>query len=292
MWFKNLSVYKLSDDWTNRSHEIEGFLSENKFERMASRPVSTGWVPPREGDDSLVMNIQGQLLMAFRIEKKLLPSSVVNEAVKERAKIVERQHGFRPGRKQMKDMKEQIVDELLPSAFPVAKDIRVWIDPKNGWVVFDTASPSQADEITAALGKAMNPFPIEVMNHSHILWMTNWTIRGQPPARFTIDDESQWENDDRVIRYVRHCVPGEETQARYNDGFLCTRLGMTWNDKISFVMTGASAIKNVKPLDVVQQKQGADTAGMEEAEKFESDFVLMTSEFSVMLSDLFAAMED
>ena len=294
MWFKNLTVFKLSEDWSGRVHEIEGALSGHQFSRIAYSPVSTGWVRPREDDDRLVVNVQGQILMAFRIEKKLLPASVVNQAVKDRAKEIEELQGYRPGRKQMRELKELVSDELLPSAFPVAKDISVWVDPKNGWVVFDTASPAQADEIVAAMGKAMAPFPLEFIHLPLTLRMTDWTISGQPPVGFTIDDESQWEqHENGVIRYLRHTVPGSEMQARFNDGFLCTRLGMTWQDKISFVLTDEPVFKRVKPLDIIQQRENAsEDAAKDEFEKFESDFVIMTSELNVMLSNLFAAMEE
>lgn len=289
MWFKNLYVFKLEQHWAARSHEIEGVLSDHRFVSQSLSSVSTGWVPPREDDDRLVVSVQGQLLMAFRIEKKLLPSSVVNQAVKDRAKEIEEHQGYRPGRKQMKDLKEQIVDELLPMAFSVAKDIKVWIDPVNQFVVFDTASPSQADEITAALGKAMNPYPLEHIHLPQSLHMTAWTISGQPPVGFTIDDESQWENDDGVIRYLRHNVTGNEMQARFNERFLCTRLGMTWQDKISFVLTDSAVLKRVKPLDVIQQTHSDE---QDESERRGSDFVLMTLELSAMLIDLFDSLED
>jgi DNA recombination-dependent growth factor C len=47
------------------------------------------------------------MLLTLATEKKLLPSSVINQVAKARAAEQEEQQGFRPGRKQMKELKEQ-----------------------------------------------------------------------------------------------------------------------------------------------------------------------------------------
>ena len=55
--------------------------------------------------------------------------------LKQRAEQIEAEDGFKPGRKRLKELKEQIRDELLPRAFSLASDMRVWIDPVGGWLV-------------------------------------------------------------------------------------------------------------------------------------------------------------
>jgi recombination associated protein RdgC len=60
----------------------------------------------------------------------------------------------------MKDIKERTRDELLPRAFTTITDVKVWIDPINGWLVVDTASPTKADEIMKVMLKAIDRLPI------------------------------------------------------------------------------------------------------------------------------------
>ncbi len=59
----------------------------------------------------------------------------------------------------MKEIKERVTDELLPRAFSVYRDTRVWIDPINRWLVIDAAASSKADEVIGMLAKAIDPFP-------------------------------------------------------------------------------------------------------------------------------------
>jgi len=117
-----------------------------------------GWVSPRE-NDILVHGINGQLLLSMRTEKKLLPASVINQFTKAKAADIEAQQGFKPGRKQMREIKEAVTDELRPKDFSMFKDVLVWIDTANGWLVIDAASSGPCDEVIELLHKCIAPLP-------------------------------------------------------------------------------------------------------------------------------------
>jgi recombination associated protein RdgC len=59
---------------------------------------------------------------------------------------------------------------------------------------------------------------------------------------------------------------------------------MTWNDRVSFVLTENLAVKRVAPLDVI--KEQADGTLHDEAERFDADFALMAGELAGLLRDL------
>jgi recombination associated protein RdgC len=66
------------------------------------------------------------------------------------------------------------------------------------------------------------------------------------------------------------------------------RLAMTWDDRVSFVLTPSLTIKRVTPLDVI--KEAADPTAQSDDERFESDVTLMTGELGRMLVDLVDAL--
>src|SRR5450830_1407752 len=70
-------------------------------------------------------------------------------------------------------------------------------------------------------------------------------------------------------------------------GKQCTRLAMTWDDKISFVLTESLAIKGIKPLDVITEK---DTSTRNDEERFDNDMMLMTGELAKMMADIVEAL--
>ena len=79
--------------------------------------------------------------------------------VKQRAEKLEEEEGFKPGRKRLKELKELVRDELLPRAFSLSSDTRVWIDPVHGWLAVDTGSANKAGEVFTLLVKAIDGFP-------------------------------------------------------------------------------------------------------------------------------------
>src|SRR3546814_8806738 len=116
---------------------------------------SLGWIAPRD-DSGLVYGQNGQYLITLRADKKLLPTTVINQFAKARAQDLEEQQGFKPGRKQMKEIKEQITDELLPKAFSVYRATRVWLDMNNPWLVIDAAAADRSDKVTGLWAKSMD----------------------------------------------------------------------------------------------------------------------------------------
>ena len=117
MWFNNAQIYKLPTAWNIDRAALEEQLGRKPFVRCPSnQPQSSGWLSPR-GDGALVYAQNRQWLIALCTEQRLLPSSVVNDEVKERAEAIEAQQGYAPGRKQLRELKERVTEELLAKAF-------------------------------------------------------------------------------------------------------------------------------------------------------------------------------
>ena len=144
MWFKNLMLYRLPAPWSISLEKLEQQLSRGVFSKCPSnQPSSRGWAAPRNSGE-LVTSVGGQWLICLCEEHRILPGSVVNDEVKERAEALEAQQGYYPGRKQMKELRERVTEELLPRAFTRRNKTFIWIDPKNGWFA---ARPSGTEDV-------------------------------------------------------------------------------------------------------------------------------------------------
>jgi len=289
MWFKNLQLHRFSAPWMLSAEEVETCLARHAFFPGTSlEPQTQGWAAPRD-NGPLVHCVGKQMLLVLRTEKKLLPATVVNQVTKARAVELEEQQGFKPGRKQMRELKEQVTDELLPRAFSIRRDTRVWIDPVNGWLAIDAAGTAKADEVRGMLFKAIEPLPLVGLhvNQSPVAAMTEWLSSDTAPAGFSIDQEIELQSSAEskaTVRYVRHPLDPEDLQRHIAAGKRCTRLAMTWNYRVSFVMTESLAIKRVAPLDVI--KEQADGSMRDEDERFDADFALMAGELAQLLADI------
>jgi recombination associated protein RdgC len=214
---------------------------------------------------------------------------VVNQIAKERAAEIEEQQGFKPGRKQMKELKEQVTDELLPRAFNVRSSTHVWIDPVNGWLCIDSASPSRADDILKMLLRSIDELPVQALRvkQSPVSAMTSWLATDDAPAGFSIDQDTELRSSGdshATVRYANQAPEADDLRRHIAGGKQCTRLALTWNDRISFVLTESLALKRIAALDVL--KESADGTAAGDDERFDADMLLMTGELSRMLADL------
>lgn len=292
MWFKNLQIYRLAAPWAMTAEQLETLLAPQAFVACSSADVQTqGWVPPRP-NGGLVYASNKQMLVQLCTEKKLLPTSVVNQVAKARALELEEQQGFKPGKKQMRELKEDVYDELLPRAFAIQSSTRVWIDPVNGWLVIDASAPGKADEIIKLLLKGIDKLPVSGLSvvHSPVTEMTAWLSNDEAPANFTIDQDTELRatgESKAAVRYVKHTLEPDDVRRHIAAGKQCTRLALTWADRISFVLSEALAVKSIKPLDVLKE---SDASTANDEERFETDFALMTGELHKLLLDLVAAL--
>jgi recombination associated protein RdgC len=295
MWFRNLAVLRVPAGSELDADALADALLPFAFTEPTSvEEVRTGFVPPREGDASLVASVGRQLLFALRQEKRLLPARVVAQFVKQRAERIEAEEGFKPGRKRMKELKEQVRDELLPRAFSLATDTRAWIDPVNGWLVIDAASAARADEVVGLLAKAFDGFPGRPLKtvQSPAAAMTQWIADGEAPAGFTIDQDVVLKARDgkATVRWANQSLEADDVARHVKAGKQCTRLALTWNDRVSLVLTDTLAIKRVRPLDVLKETEAGSAASTDADERFASDFALMSGELAALLAGVVEAL--
>lgn len=292
MFFKNAQLYRLPAPWAYTAEQLEAALEPQAFVPSSSNELlRQGWESPR-GTDQLVHAVNRQFLLKLTTEKKLLPTSVINQVAKERAAELEEAQGFAPGKKAMKELKERVADELLPRAFAIRRSTHVWIDPVNGWLCVDTPSAAAADDVIKLLLKAVDRMPLESLRvaRSPTAVMTAWLETDEAPTGFTVDRDTvlQATGESRAsVSYKKHTLEADDIRRHIAAGKQCTRLAMTWNDKISFVLTESLTIKSIAPLDVIKENE-ASTRNNDE--RFDNDFVLMAGELAKMLADIVEAL--
>ena len=294
--FKNLIVYRIAAGWSVSAAQMEASLEKARFvECGATQPLSVGWIEPRGvAHGPLAEVVAGQLLLKLATEQKVLPGTVVKRRVDEMAAQIEKTTGRKPGKKQKKELKEDAVLELLPQAFTKQAAIKVWIDAKHMLLLIDASSPARADEVVTLLVKCFDGISISHLAtvESAAVAMTRWLATGEPPRAFTVDRECELKSADEmksVVRYARHPLDTDEVRRYVAEGKLPTKLALTWQGRVSFLLTDAMQIKKIAFLDGVLDgnRQGAKP-GKDEA--FDADAAIATGELRQLIPDLIEAL--
>ena len=296
MWFKNIQLFRLPTPWSMDLARFVEQLERNPLARCSgSEQKRSGWVSPRK-DGSLVFSLGQQWLIALRTEERILPSSVINDEVKERAEKLTDSQGYAPGRKQLRELKERVAEELLPRAFTRSKTTFAWIDPQHGWLAIDAGAVGRAEDFIEQLRMVLDEFPLKAL-HTQLspqAAMADWLAGGTAPAGFTIDRDCELNavgEEKSAVRYVRHPLSDEmasEIKAHLAAGKLPTKLALTWDDRISFVLSEKLEVKRLTFLDLL--KEEAEKSAEHADEQFDADFALMTGELSRFLPQLVEAL--
>lgn len=289
-------MYRMVSPWTMAVEALEAALEDGRFvECGASQEKSVGWVAPRgEAHGALVEVVGGQWLLKLMVEVKVVPGSVVKRRLQEQVEQITATTGRKPGKKETRELHDDARNALLPMAFAKQGTVQVWIDPQAGLLLLDAGSQARADEVMTCLIKAVDGLAVQLINTqtSPSAAMSGWLSSREAPAGFSVDRECELKASDEskaVVRYTRHALDTEEVSQHIAMGKVPTRLALTWDDRVSFVLTEVLQLKKIAFLDVVFEGVPA-SPGDGKDDGFDADAAIATGELGKLIPDLLEAL--
>jgi recombination associated protein RdgC len=302
--FKSACFFRTADDFVLPDIEaLERVLQKSRFVPCGpTQPKSTGWVPPRGNKSKLLAEtVGGQLILKLCTEKRAVPSSAVKSAVEERVERYKAETGNeRVPARLKKEFKEEVLLDLLPRAFSKRITTLLWLDAKGRMLVVDAGSLAGADRIVSSLLAALLEVPgaapsldLQLVHTqtSPSASMAHWLSTREAPWHFTVDRDCELKAADEQkssVRYARHTLDIDEVAQHIAAGKVPTQLAMTWNDRVSFVLSDAGQIRKLKMLDVVL-KEAEDGKGKDD-DNFDANAAILTGELSQLIPDLLEAL--
>jgi recombination associated protein RdgC len=285
MWFKNLSIFRLTEAFTLTAEELE-----EKLEALVFRPCgshedfSVGWVSPIGKAAPLVHSANGFMMICTKKEERVLPASVLNEMMQEKIDETEEAEGRKLSKKERTAIKDELIFELLPRAFTFSRKLYAYIDVKGGFLVVDSGSSKSAEDLLSLLRKCLGSLPAVPLNtvEKPIATMTEWLISQQTPKDISIEDECELrapEEAGGVIRCKRHDLSLPEIKNHLDIGKQVIKLALNWDDRLSFILDENLSVKRLKFLDLIQD-QVTETHTDDEAARFDVDFSIMSLELA------------
>ncbi len=295
--FKNLMVYRLHAPWAHTVEAFDAALQGAVFAPCsASQDKSAGWVAPRgHAHGALAEVVDGQWIAKLQVESKSVPGGVLRRRVDEQVAAIEASTGRKPGKKERRDLLEEARNVLLPQAFSKYSSTLVWVCPAENLLVLDCSSSGRADEVMELLRRALPDLAVSLLDTqtAPATAMAHWLREREAPVGFSIDRECELKAPDEskaVVRYTRHTLDIEEVAQHVAQGKQPTRLALTWNERVSFVLTEGWQLRKVAVLDVVLEDKagpGRDTRD----DHFDADIAIATGELLPLLTDLVEALD-
>ena len=296
MWFKNLLTYRLTQEVPFEPEALETALASKPARPCASQELTTyGFVAPfGKGEDAPLVHVSGEyLLIAARKEERILPSSVVNDAVKEKIEEIETEQMRKVYKKERDQIKDEIIQAFLPRAFIRRSMIFAAIAPRQGLILVNSASAKRAEDLLSTLREVMGSLPVRpvTVKAAPSATMTEW-VTSQAAEDFHVLDECELRDtheDGGIIRCKRQDLKSDEIQLHLGNGKVVTQLALAWQDKLSFVLDDKTVIKRLK-FEELLQEQAEQDGGEEAQQQFDASFLLMMMTFKEFLPALFEAL--
>ncbi|ARN74930.1 recombination-associated protein RdgC [Oceanicoccus sagamiensis] len=290
MWFKNLQVYRFTKPFDLSPEALSEQLEEYAFQPCGSQDLSRyGWVSPLGHHGSeYVHAAAGYIMICAKKQDKVLPASVVNEQVVEKALAIQTEEGRSVGRKERANLKEEITFELLPKAFARSSLQFAYIAPKEGLLVVNSASSKRAEELISYLRETIGTVPVIPITPNNIPQhvMTAWLKSGHAPKGFEFGHECELKDptdEGGVIRCKHQDLTSSEINNHIKAGMYVSKLGLSFSGGIEFVVDDTLAIKRLAFADLIQEKANQVDAH-DAAEQFDVDFAIMTLELAALIA--------
>lgn len=111
---------------------------------------------------------------------------------------------------------------------------------------------------------------------------------------FQLIDEAELKamlEDGDVIRAKKQDLVNDEIAVHTETGKVVTKLALDWQQHIQFVMYDGSSIKRLKFCDELRD-QNEDIDREDFTQRFDTDFILMTSELAALIQSLVEKLGD
>lgn len=295
MWFKNCRVYRFTSPCKINEEQLNEGLTQDAFTPCGKQePKRSGWVDPTDSDGPLFHASLGQFIVCAKTQERVLPSSVVNEHLKERIDEIKIREDRHIGASERKDIREDIVLELLPKAFSRSSRLYAYINPKAGLIVVDSASANKAEALLSLLRTSLGSLPVVPLISQQLPYKaaTQWLLDHDVPPPFVLGGECQLSDPKEassVIRCKHQDLTSSEINNHLQSGMIVTQLGLNWKDGIDFVLDDQFAIKRLKFSDDIHEQANEQDAE-NPAQQFDMDFSIMSIELNKLISDLLSAM--
>lgn len=258
---------------------------------------AVGWLEPRGEDHGAIVESfpPSDRILKLMIEVKSVPGSAVRAEAQAEADSIERETGRKPGKKEMKALREDALLALLPHAFARQTSVWIWINVTAGLLVIGSVSQRHVDEAVTMLVRTFDGLQLQALQTKVTpqTAMTQWLATTEPledwPEQFSVERECELRSADEqksVVRFSRHSLDNDQVRKHVAEGKLPTRLALSWEGRVGFVLDACMRLRKITFLEGVFDGRSEEDA----ASGFDADVALTTGELRQLILALVAAL--
>ena len=186
--YKNAIIYLLPDGCPSEA-DLDEKLEQAAFTHCFGFCwFSDGFAPPTPFSSDFVFTAQNSNRVCLKHEEKVLPSATVRDLVHEKVAEIQEAEARNVGHKEKQQLKEQIVDDLLPRALTQSRRTEAIFDTERGFLLVNEASDKRAEQMLIKLREALGGLKVAMpyTRESPSSLMTEWLLQGHAEGDFEL----------------------------------------------------------------------------------------------------------
>ena len=288
MWFNSAHIFRLTRADFFSQIQLELLLSQSKFRECGATEQATfGWDSALPGTKNLVHSVENNNYQLIRCCKatKVLPADFIHREMKKKVAVIETEQCRKATKKEREQLKEDLIFEHLPNAFPTYKYTNIYLDNVNQLLIIDTPTRGTAEDILALLRSCIGTLPVtdyfnrEPLQQCLSHWIdgqrdiepgfvlggsVQFSAAGDTPAQAKFTNEH-----DVTAPAIKNFIVEEDREVNY--------LSLEFDEAFYFTLDTRGFLKGLKPSDVLAE-QNDDIDSDDVLAKIDADFVLFAKE--------------
>lgn len=290
MWFNNALVYLYELD---KDSDLQALLAEESLKPCPPHArFIYGWSPVIA--DTFVQEIAGCTLVCMGKEERILPRGVINRLLVEKIQSIETQQSRSVKRAERTQIAEDLEFELLPKSFCIQKKLHAFLDTLSGRLIVNTASDTQASQLTALLRKSIPGIQIQPLplTDNLALKFTDWIMNPHTlPENFQLAPDCllfSRADEKKRVNCKGYELPAEEISTLLSQGLDVAEICLIWQERIQFTLTQEFTIKRIKTLDYLVDEFAEIKALEDEYQQQDAALTLLSGELRTLVDALLA----
>ena len=290
IFFKNAIVYECSNT------EVLNNISNELLQKIIFKPcgsmdtVKSGFVSPVDNPDELMLNVQGQILLKYKTEQKILPDPVIKQAHIEKINKQEEALSRKLTKSEKASLKDEVMIDLIPRAFSKYNYYWLWIDTENKRIIVDCSSFKQAENILAMLRKELGALALTPLSIDKSLEqvMTTWVKEKLKFPPFILGDQAELKDPlegNGIINCKNQEITSDEMSSHFDSGKWITKLKISDTRGVNYIVNSDLTFKQIK-FDSSILDENEDIGSEEFDKRLEADFFLMSKILSNSINDI------
>lgn len=287
---KNMMLYRVIDpDHVALLNDAEA-LNEALQERPIARPTGSQWNKigfsrPSSLTESFVWSSPNATLFTVYVLERMLTGATIREHLNERIRKVEDREQRKCYRKEVAQMKDEVVAELLPKAF--IKQSATNVIMTGNLMIVGASSAKKAEDCLSTLRDAMGSLAVRPIDYKIPAdsWLRDMMQVGSR-GLFKVSESAKIVNTSKdIVQFKGVDLLGEEPQNYLGMGFHPGELSVVFDEGMHLRITDKLIFKQIKFTDTVLDPVGRDADG-DPAAHLDGSLILFVDWVRRMVDDI------